>query len=91
MSNTNDPPPPAAPAPAPPPVSSPVAAPPPRNGCLTAFMVMVGIILLLPGVCTLAFLGGPSDPTMSLIALITFLVALGGIALIAFALLRPGR
>jgi len=68
----------------------PVAAPPQRNGCLTAFMVLVGVILLLPGLCTMAFFNGNTDPSMSLIALITFLVALGGMALIAFALLRTG-
>jgi hypothetical protein len=89
MSDPDNPSPPATPEP--PPIPAPVAAPPQRNGCLTAFMVLVGMILLLPGVCTMAFLGGHSDPTMSLIALITFLVALGGIALIVFAVSRPGR
>jgi len=78
-------------APEPPPMPSPTAAPPQRNGCLTAFMVLVGVVLFLPGLCTMAFLGGHTDPTMSLIALITFIVALGGIALIAFAMLRTGR
>jgi hypothetical protein len=90
MSDTNTPPPPAAPEP--PPITGPIAAPPQRNGCLTAFLVLVGVLLLLPGVCTMAFMsGGGSDPTMSLIALITFIVAVGGIALIVFALRRPGR
>ena len=66
----------------------PVAAPPQRNGCLTAFMVLVGVILLLPGLCTMGFSrGGVSDP----IALIALVVALGGMALIAFAVLRTGR
>ena len=91
MSDTDNPPPGATPEP--PKISASGAAPPQRNGCLTAFMVLVGVVLLLPGVCTLAFLGGgpsASDPTMSLIALITFLIALGGIALIVFALRRPG-
>lgn len=77
--------------PEPPPIPAPTAAPPPPSGCLTAFMVLGGVVLLLPGLCTMAFFRGGSDPTMSLIALITFLVALGGIALIAFALLRTGR
>jgi hypothetical protein len=87
MSDTNTPPPP----PTPPPIA-PAAAPPQRSGCMTAFMVVVGVVLLLPGVCTMAFMsGGGSDPTMSLIALITFLVAVGGIALIVFAVRRPGR
>jgi hypothetical protein len=89
MSNTEGPPPPAAPEP--PPISAPTAAPPQRNGCLTAFLVLVGAVLLLPGLCTMAFIGGHFDPTMSLIALITFLIALGGIALIVFALRRPSR
>jgi hypothetical protein len=89
MSEPDNPPSPAAPEP--PPTPSPAAAPPQRNGCLTAFMVLVGLILLLPGLCTMAFYGRGGDPTMSLIALITFLVAVGGIALIVFALRRPGR
>ena len=90
MSDPDNPSPPATPEP--PPIPAPVVAPPQRNGCLTAFLVLVGVVLLLPGLCTMAFLGGGhSDPTMSLIALITFLVALGGIALIAFALSRPRR
>jgi len=90
LSDPDSPTPPAAPEP--PRIPAPVATPPPRNGCLTAFMVLVGVILLLPGVCTLAFLGGAShDPTMGLIALITFLIALGGIALIVFALRGPAR
>jgi len=66
----------------------PPASAPQRNGCLTAFLVLVGAILLLPGLCTMAFSrGGISDP----IALIALLVALGGFALIALALLRTGR
>jgi hypothetical protein len=36
--------------PSPPPVPLP-----PRSGCLTAFMVLVGIIMLLPGLCALIF------------------------------------
>jgi hypothetical protein len=40
--------------PDPPPIP-PRAPPPQRNGCLTAFMVLVGIILLLPGLCALVF------------------------------------
>jgi hypothetical protein len=89
MSEADHPSPPAAPEP--PPIPATAAAPPQRNGCLTAFLVLVGVVLLLPGLCTMAFFGGGSDPTMSLIALITFLVALGGMALIAFAVLRTGR
>jgi hypothetical protein len=28
---------------------------PPRHGCLTGLMVLVGIVLLLPGLCALLF------------------------------------
>jgi uncharacterized membrane protein HdeD (DUF308 family) len=60
---------------------------PPRHGCLTAIMVLAGIVLLLPGVCTLLVSGGDlRDPLMSTIALITFFVFVGGIVLIAQAL-----
>jgi hypothetical protein len=31
--------------------------PPPRNGCLTAFLILVGLILLLPGVCGIILVG----------------------------------
>jgi hypothetical protein len=89
MSDPDNPAPP--PTPEPPPIPAPTATPPPRSGCLTAFMVLGGVVLLLPGLCTMAFYRGGSDPTMSLIALISFLVAVGGIALIAFALQRTGR
>jgi hypothetical protein len=33
----------------------PPPASPPRSGCLTALMVMAGIILLLPGLCAVIF------------------------------------
>jgi hypothetical protein len=52
MSDAANPPPP--PVPEPPRLPPPVI-PPPRNGCLTAFMVIVGVILLLPGLCALIF------------------------------------
>jgi len=40
-----------------PPIPEPSAMPPPqpRDGCLTALMVIIGIILLLPGLCALIF------------------------------------
>ena len=38
---------------------TPQAAPPPqRSGCLTALMVVTGIILLLPGLCSLFLVFG---------------------------------
>ncbi|EJN12596.1 hypothetical protein PMI42_04084 [Bradyrhizobium sp. YR681] len=54
MSDTGTPP----PAPQPPlqEDASPTA-PPQRNGCLTAFMVVAGVVLLFPGLCFMAFAG----------------------------------
>jgi hypothetical protein len=69
------------------PMPPPNDLPPQRHGCATALMVVVGIILLLPGVCTLLVSGGHlGDPLMAGIGLITFLVFMGGIALIGSAL-----
>ena len=36
-----------------PPQAAPPAPAPQRSGCLTALMVVIGIILLLPGLCSL--------------------------------------
>ena len=43
--------------PGPPPVPPSGGPPPlpPRNGCLAVFMILVGIVLLLPGLCALLF------------------------------------
>jgi len=40
---------------------APPLAPPRRDGCLTAFMVVAGLVLLFPGLCFLAF-GGQGAP-----------------------------
>lgn len=58
-----------------------------RHGCLTAVMILVGIVLLLPGMCALAFtsvLGGSGVPGVGL-WLVCMLVSAGGIALIVKA------
>ena len=74
------------PEPTPPPVS-----PPPQGigGCLSVFLVLVGIVLLLPGICSLIFIGlgglGGGNGSIGGLWLLTFLVAAGGIALIMFA------
>jgi hypothetical protein len=39
------------------PDESPIPPPPQRSGCLTAFMVVAGLFLLLPGLCFLQFGG----------------------------------
>ena len=43
--------------PPPPPYEYRPPPPEPRSGCLTAFMILVGIVLLLPGLCALLFGG----------------------------------
>ncbi|MGL3212032.1 hypothetical protein [Bradyrhizobium sp. BR 1433] len=53
MSETN--PPPIPPAPPEPPYQYVPPPPSPRSGCATAFMVLFGLVLLLPGLCALLF------------------------------------
>lgn len=71
----------------------PPGAPPRPTGCLTAFLVVVGVILLLPGLCTLVLSGGRpfTDALGSQIATITFTIGFFGIALIWLALSRRRR
>jgi hypothetical protein len=83
MSDTGHPPATPEPPPIPPAPAAPRAQ---RNGCLTAFLVLAGLILLLPGVCTFLFFGNSSTPSPILV--VALLVAFGGVALILFALLR---
>jgi hypothetical protein len=86
-------PPPRVPEPPSPPNDSYVPPPPPeRSGCLTAFMVLVGIILLLPGLCAALFsvsaiFGGQFSQVVSGAPIIIFglLVGFGGIMLIRAA------
>jgi hypothetical protein len=67
--------------------------PPPRpqgmGGCMVAFLVLIGVVLLLPGICSLLFMGASGLKIGTDIAgliLLTFAIAAGGIALIAFAI-----
>jgi hypothetical protein len=79
----------------PPEMPSPPAFGPPqqRNGCLTAFMVVAGLVLLFPGLCVLLITGGKLDQRdiLSPPGLLILLLALGGIALITWTLRRPSR
>lgn len=75
------------------PEPSPQSVPPPRpqgiGGCLAAFLVLIGFVLLLPGICSLLFMGAGGLKIGTDIAgliLLTFLIAAGGIALIVFAI-----
>jgi len=76
-----------APTPPPPP-------PQPRNGCLTAFMVLAGIVLLLPGLCAVVFgVASIYDPRNGAgfmpFVLIGLLVGFGGVMLIRAAIRGP--
>jgi hypothetical protein len=64
-----------------PPLTPPPVPPPPRSGCLTALMVLVGVMFMLPGLCTLAFF-----PNQGIAVTIAFIVISGGILLIWLAL-----
>ena len=60
------------------------------GGCLVALLGLIGIAMMLPGICSLLFmipfvLGRSSPGGWELVWLITFLVAAGGIALIRYA------
>jgi hypothetical protein len=56
-----------------------------RDSVLTSFLVVIGVILLLPGVCSLAFIVasgfriGPDASFMITIWTICFLISAGGI------------
>lgn len=69
---------------------TPPPVPPPKRGmggCAMVFLVLIGVVLLLPGLCSLIAMGafGGGDGALILIYLLTFGVAAGGIALIRFA------
>jgi hypothetical protein len=65
-----------------------------RNGCLTALMILVGIVLLLPGICGVIIAGVDPhelmvDPNTLFGVLGLIAVGVGGVALIWFAVRRP--
>jgi hypothetical protein len=65
---------------------------PPRSGCLTAIMVVIGIILLLPGLCSLIFVFGgliKSVDDVQFVA-VCLMVGAAGVALIWWAVRRRG-
>ncbi len=68
----------------------PPSDPAPRQGlggCAMALLVTIGVVLLLPGLCSLISMGlfGGSGG-LALIYLVTFAIAAGGIALIRYAI-----
>jgi hypothetical protein len=60
------------------PPPAPPQLPPPaqRSGCLTAFMVIAGLILLLPGLCAVIF-GASEFTSPGSDRVVTLLVAIG--------------
>jgi hypothetical protein len=69
---------------------------PGRNPWVTALLVLIGIILLLPGLCSLIFSAilissggsGGGDFGFWPLLIFCFLVGVGGVALIVFAIRR---
>jgi hypothetical protein len=67
---------------------------PRRNPWVTALLILIGIILLLPGLCSLIYMAvlftdGPGSNSEYLGLLVfCFLVEAGGVALIVFAIRR---
>jgi hypothetical protein len=59
---------------------------------VTALLILAGVVLLLPGLCTLFFSGSnggiSSDPIFSTIAKIAIVAGLAGIVLIVAAIAR---
>jgi hypothetical protein len=78
--------------PVPPPGGAP-PSPPPRHGCLTALMFVIGIVLLLPGLCAVIFgvlsIGPHADAGFAPLILIGLLIGFGGIMVIRSAIRGP--
>jgi hypothetical protein len=67
---------------------------PGRNPWVTALLILIGLVLLLPGVCSLIFsailigAGGSGSSDYVPLLLFCFMVGVGGVALIVFAIRR---
>jgi hypothetical protein len=76
-----------------PPADAMPPSPPPRHGCITALMVLIGIVLLLPGLCAVIFgvlsIGPHADSGFAPLIIIGLLVGFGGIMLIRSAIRGP--
>jgi hypothetical protein len=78
---------------------SPPSGPSPnRNPWVTALLILIGLILLLPGLCSVILTGvmigagGPSGDDFEFLPVLIgfFLLGVGGVALIVFAIRRKG-
>jgi hypothetical protein len=58
------------------------------NGCLTAILIVIGIILLLPGLCSLIFVFGGLVKSAEDVQFVALLMMIGaaGVALIWWAI-----
>jgi hypothetical protein len=73
---------------------TPPSGPRPASVGVSILLFVIGVILLLPGLCALFFMGlggGGTDPIFVLLWAICFGIAAGGIALIASAIRRQRR
>jgi hypothetical protein len=71
---------------------APIAPPPPpgpprprRHPVVSIIMVLVGLVLLLPGVCAIVFagsLGGDGGAPLALLWLVCMAIGVGGLAMI---------
>jgi hypothetical protein len=66
-----------------------------RNPAVTAVLIIIGIILLLPGLCSVILTvvilqeqGGFGDMEGASLLLLWFMIGVGGVALIVFAIRR---
>jgi hypothetical protein len=80
------------------PPPAPPQLPPPaqRHGCLTALMIIAGLIMLLPGLCAIIFgvgslTGSSMDPTVTVLVVLGLFVGFLGIMLIRAAVKSPRR
>jgi len=66
-----------------------------RSGCLTAFLILAGAVLLLPGVCAVILIGLDWQSALSgsnLGAMVVFLaIGVGGILMIREGIRGPRR
>jgi hypothetical protein len=70
---------------------------PRRNPWVTALLILIGIILLLPGLCSVIFSailltssGSGGDPGFLPLLISCFLIGVIGVVLIVFAIRRKG-
>jgi hypothetical protein len=77
----------------PPPVLPPVPTPDPaRSGCLTAILIVMGIIMLLPGLCSLIFVFGGMVKSAQDVWFVGMMMTVGaiGVSIIWWAVSRRG-